>query len=122
MLHKIDTKEKFSVIRVLEPVLHANMAEQLAATIQDCHRAPSRNVILDMASVSSMDPLIADLIVSEQQKSYEMQHSFVVCCLRKELEDWLDTGDRLELLNLTPTESEAWDIVQMEEIERELLD
>jgi hypothetical protein len=25
-------------------------------------------------------------------------------------------------MNMTPTESEAWDIVQMEEIERELLD
>jgi hypothetical protein len=25
-------------------------------------------------------------------------------------------------MNATPTESEAWDIVQMEEIERELLD
>jgi hypothetical protein len=28
----------------------------------------------------------------------------------------------LELMNFTPTESEAYDIVQMEEIERELLD
>jgi hypothetical protein len=28
----------------------------------------------------------------------------------------------LDLMNITPTESEAWDIVQMEEIERELLD
>ena len=26
----------------------------------------------------------------------------------------------LETINYTPTESEAWDIVQMEEIEREL--
>jgi len=25
-------------------------------------------------------------------------------------------------MNVTPTESEAWDIVQMEEIERELMD
>jgi hypothetical protein len=29
--------------------------------------------------------------------------------------------DLLELMNVTPTESEAWDIVQMEEIERDLL-
>ena len=28
----------------------------------------------------------------------------------------------LETMNITPTESEAWDIVQMEEIERELMD
>jgi hypothetical protein len=37
------------------------------------------------------------------------------------LEDQLDKWELLELLNITPTESEAWDIVQMEEIERELL-
>ena len=82
----------------------------------------SGNLILDMSQVSSMAPEIADLLVSEQAESYEKQHSFVICCLQKELEQWLDKGDWLELLNLTPTESEAWDIVQMEEIERELLD
>ena len=37
------------------------------------------------------------------------------------LSDFLDTNDLLEILNITPTESEAWDIVQMEEIEREYL-
>jgi hypothetical protein len=32
----------------------------------------------------------------------------------------LDEKELLELMNVTPTESEAWDIVQMEEIERDL--
>jgi len=27
----------------------------------------------------------------------------------------------LDIMNITPTESEAWDILQMEEVERELL-
>ena len=35
---------------------------------------------------------------------------------------FLDKTDLLELMNVTPTESEAGDIVQMEEIERDLLD
>jgi Trp operon repressor len=38
------------------------------------------------------------------------------------VEETFDKEELLELLNSTPTESEAWDIVQMEEIERELLD
>ena len=38
-----------------------------------------------------------------------------------ELVKLLDEKELLELMNVTPTESEAWDIVQMEEIERELL-
>ena len=34
----------------------------------------------------------------------------------------LEKLELAELWNITPSESEAWDIVQMEEIERELLD
>jgi len=41
--------------------------------------------------------------------------------VRKEVEAFLDQKELLELMNATPTESEAYDIVQMEEIERELL-
>jgi len=36
------------------------------------------------------------------------------------VEDYLEAEGILELMNVTPTESEAWDIVQMEEIERDL--
>ena len=54
--------------------------------------------------------------------AYENGLSFVICCLEKSLEEWLDKAELLELMNVTPTESEAWDIIQMEEIERELMD
>jgi hypothetical protein len=41
--------------------------------------------------------------------------------LQKKVEEFLDQDELLEMMNVTPTESEAWDIVQMEEIEREML-
>ena len=37
------------------------------------------------------------------------------------MQQLLDKKELLEVMNTTPSESEAWDIVQMEEIERELL-
>jgi len=42
--------------------------------------------------------------------------------LQKPVEAFLDQGELLEIMNVTPTQREAWDVVQMEEIERELLD
>jgi molybdenum cofactor biosynthesis enzyme MoaA len=48
-------------------------------------------------------------------------NSFVICNLHEVVEKNLADIELLELMNVTPTESEAWDIVQMEEIERELL-
>jgi hypothetical protein len=41
--------------------------------------------------------------------------------MQKPVEEFFDQLELLDVLNFTPTESEAWDIVQMEEIERELL-
>ena len=119
---KIDTKDRFSVLHVEEKTLTANMAEQLHGCIVECRQKDVGNLILDLDSVSSMDKEIATLILHEQQRSYEMQHSFVICCLQKEMEHWLDKEDMLELMNVTRTESEAWDIVQLEEIEREFMD
>jgi len=37
------------------------------------------------------------------------------------VEKTLENNGLLELMNVTPTESEAYDIVRMEEVERELL-
>jgi anti-anti-sigma factor len=119
---KIDTKDRFSVLHVEEKTLTANMAEQLQGCIVECRQKDVGNIILDLERVSSMDTEIATLILHEQQRSYEMQHSFVICCLQKEMEHWLDKEDMLELMNVTRTESEAWDIVQLEEIEREFMD
>ncbi len=119
---KIDTKEKFHVIRLPEGPLTANMAAELSEIIQNCRIPDNGNVIIDMTTVTSLDEAAASMLLAEQENAYTMQHSFVVCCLSKDIEKQLDELDILDMMNHTRTESEAWDIVQMEEIERELLD
>lgn len=44
----------------------------------------------------------------------------MLCGLTNNVKSALNSLKLLEKINTTPTESEAWDIVQMEEIEREL--
>jgi anti-anti-sigma regulatory factor len=119
---KIDTKEKFHVIRLPEGPLTANMSAELAKIIQNCRIPSNGNVIVDMSLITALEPEAVAALLEEQEKAYNMQHSFVVCCLAKNIEKQLDELDILDQMNQTRTESEAWDIVQMEEIERELLD
>lgn len=121
---KTDTKEKFHVIRVEEPLLTAVMTDELASHLhpylQNDVPGSIRNLVLDMAGVERMDPDAAGKLVELQQQFYENGASFVICSLQKPVEDFLDEQELLELMNVTPTESEAWDIVQMEEMEREM--
>jgi anti-anti-sigma regulatory factor len=74
-----------------------------------------------MESVKLIDDNTGDLLATVQQQFYENNASFVICNLQKPVEKLLEEKELLELMNVTPTESEAWDILQMEEIERELL-
>ena len=118
---KTDTKEKFHVIGVAAPHLSANMTDELCKNLQQYVQAPIKNIVLKLTGVETMDEEGAECLVKTQQQFYESGASFVVCELSESLEKFLDEKDLLELMNVTPTESEAWDIVQMEEIERELL-
>ncbi|MFY9465557.1 MAG: STAS domain-containing protein [Sediminibacterium sp.] len=119
---KIDTKEKFTVVTPVTANLSANIAAELISICNDLLHQPVKNVILNMSEAATLDPSIAGTITDLQQQFYEKSASFVICNLSDAAIQTLDQLELTELLNITPTESEAWDIVQMEEIERELLD
>jgi anti-anti-sigma factor len=118
---KTDTKEKFHVIRVVSSHLTANMAADLYEQLSPLLQTNIPNVVLNVKEVIHLDEDAAELIVKLQQHFYDNNASFVICNLTPEVEGFLEKTELLEFMNVTPTESEAWDIVQMEEIERELL-
>jgi len=119
---KIDTKEKFHVITLPQGNLSATMTEELYESLLGYLRSDIKNVVLNLKELRSIDNASAEILVKIQQKFYESNASFVICELNRDVEDFLDKVRLLELMNITPTEIEAGDIVQMEEIERELLD
>ncbi len=123
---KCDTKEKFHVITVAEASLSATMTDKmeecLLPYLQNDASLPHngiKNVVLLLKNINTIDMPAAEKLVHIQQKFYENNASFVICELQKPVEEFLDKNELLEIMNVTPTESEAWDIVQMEEIERE---
>ena len=119
---KIDTKEKFTVVT---PIL-TDLSDIITAEIVEiCDlqlRKEVKNVILNLSKVVLVEELAAAKIMELQQRFYENSASFVICSLQSSVEKSFEELEIIELLNITPTETEAWDIVQMEEIERELLD
>jgi anti-anti-sigma factor len=119
---KIDTKEKFHAITIQGTSFAANMTEKLEECLIPLLKTDVKNVVLNLRDIQTMDNAAAERLVEIQQRFYENNASFVICDLQKQVEESLDQEGLLELINVTPTESEAWDIVQMEEIERELMD
>jgi len=118
---KTNTKERFHVITVTDPALTADMAAELSDLLLAYLQNDVKNLILNLKELQSLDEIAAERLVKLQQNFYEKNSSFVVCEMQKPVEDFLDSVNLLEVMNTTPTESEAMDIVQMEEIERDLL-
>ena len=119
---KIDTKEKFTVVSPLLPSFTVNIAAEIEKTCLKLLGATVKNVILQMEDVEQIEEAAAIKLAELQQQFYEKSASFVICSLSESVESTFEKVELLDFLNCTPTESEAWDIVQMEEIERELID
>ena len=122
MQYKIDTKEKFTVLTLLDPSLSSNLVPELNDLIKNLGLTNPKNLVLNLGAVKDWDLSIMALLAQHQEVFYDNNTSFVLCSLSDDLQNALDLTEFGEVMNLTPTESEAWDIVQMEEIERELLD
>ena len=118
---KIDTKEKFSVITPKESDITANMTDQLIEMLHSYLSKELPHIILNMKYVNHIDNETAEKISGLQHQFYEKKASFIVCELKNTVETLFKVNDLFDSMNVTPTESEAWDIVQMEEIERELM-
>lgn len=117
---KIDTKEAFHVISIEESVLTANMAEELSSILAEKQQDDPKNLIINLNKVAQIDTSIAILMKKIHQQMYSEKKSFVLCELTPAVKNEFGNLGLLEMINHTPTESEAYDIVLMEEIEREL--
>ncbi len=122
MHYKIDTKEKFTVLSLLDSSLSSNLVPELNEMFKKLGTTDPKNLVVNLAAVKHWELSIMALFAQHQEEFYDNNTSFVICCLSDDLQNALDLTEFAEVMNLTPTESEAWDIVQMEEIERELLD
>ena len=118
---KIDTREKFHAITILEPVLAANMTADLDKNLLPMLENGVKNVVLILKDTKNVEEAAAERLLQIQEAFYDSGSSFVICELAPEVESSLESSGMLEFMNVTPTESEAGEIVLMEEIERELL-
>ena len=117
---KIDTKEIFYVISLLDSEMTANMSATLLDLITKQQEEEVKSLILQLGKVTAMDEGFASTLIAVKEALNKKNKSFVICNLSENIKQNLIEWGILDNINFAPTESEAWDIVQMEEIEREL--
>lgn len=122
MQFKLDTKEKFHVIRIEENDLSANLSEEIVETTTNCLNTSVKNIIINMGKVTHFTSESITNLIETQQNFLESGHSFVFCNFSSEVKAFLKEEDLIDVVQFTPTENEAIEIVHMDEIEREMWD
>ena len=101
---KIDTKEKFHVITLMEPILTANIAADLTQLVTKFLHEEIRNVVLNLKDVSTkLKNKAAEELAQMQQAFYEKNASFVICDLQLAgRENNSKKWNCLKIMNITP--------------------
>jgi len=121
MNFKIDTREKFTIITPITDFFSDNLTAEFVS-ISNSYRENKTNLVVNFKNISSTNEQSIQQIAALQQQFYEENLSFVLCELQPAVQSLTEKLELDDIMNITPSETEAWDIVQMEEIERELLD
>src|SRR5580700_4663513 len=109
MKFKIDTREKFHVITLQETALAANMTADMEVCLLPFLQNDVKNLLLSLKDIENIDYAAAECLVNIQQVFYDHDASFVICELQEQVEKNLDEIGILELINLTPSRTEAID-------------
>jgi anti-anti-sigma regulatory factor len=120
MNFKIDTKDAFYVIYLNTPQFTAKLAEEIIAEVTKSQKEMTKSLVLNLELVTSIEKGAIESLDKLYENTIGKRKSFVLCCMDQHVKEYFFNANLLEKINHTPTESEAWDIVQMEEIEREL--
>ena len=120
MNFKIDTREKFTVITPLSDFLYDNLTAEFLK-LSHSFIEKRINLVINFKNVNTINEHLIEQIAALQEEFYQKNLSFVLCDIRKNVLNVITELELDEILNIAPSETEAWDIVQMEEVERELL-
>ena len=117
---KIDTREKFTIITLDSDFSSDNLTAEFKELIhlQLQHKT---NIVINLKNIARLDEAAIEELAALQEQFYAQNISFVLCGIVPAVLAVIKEMELDDVMNITPTETEALDIVQMEEVERELL-
>lgn len=120
MNFKIDTREKFTIITPLSDFVSANLTAEFLK-LASSYLESKTNFIINFKNVITINERLIKQIAALHQEFYDNNLSFILCEVQNHVQSMIAVLELNDQLSIIPSETESWDMVQMEEIERELM-
>lgn len=121
MKFEVDTTtDKVAIIKSKVEKLDAIHAPELKSEIVLLNKSGNKNLVMDLTETRYIDSSGLSAILVANRVCRDMNGTFVLCGLQSAVKNLISISQLDSVLKITPTSSEAVDLVYMEEVEREL--
>ncbi len=120
--YQIEEKDKYTLITILEDKFTAKVSPDLKAELVVLKDDKVKNMIIDMEKTSYCDSSGLSVILVANRICKENNGCLVICNMNSAVEKLIVISQLSNILNITPTLSEAVDLIFMDELERNLND
>lgn len=116
----IDKHEQFSVIKIDEEKLNSVNAPELKSELVVLNSKGDTNIILNLENVSFVDSSGLSAILIGNRLCTNDNGSFVISNVQENVLKLIKISQLDSILNITPTQKEAQDLVVMDNIEKDI--
>lgn len=119
MKFTIDKHERYVVITPHEQVLDGITAPKIKSEFVLLNTDGQRNIVLNLSQTKRADASGLRCGLTAHRLCQAAGGIFVICCANKEVKKLIELSNLDEVLITVPSQSEAEDLIFMEEIEKE---
>ena len=116
----VNNKEKHHLVTCNIENLNSVVSSELKSELVVVNKEGSKNIVLDLSATKYADSSGLSAVLLGNRLCRDSGGTFVLTGLNEHIEKLIEIAQLDRVLNITPTLSEAVDLVFMEEIERNL--
>ena len=120
MSYSTQKEEKYTVFKVTAEKLDTHVAPSIKSELVVINTNGEKNLILDLSETRYCDSSGLSAILIGNRMCKESGGTFVLCGLQPAVKKLIEISQLDTILNITPTVSEAVDLLFIEEIEKGL--
>jgi anti-sigma B factor antagonist len=121
MIVEIDKQEKYTLVSIKDQKLTSQNAPDLKSQFTVIHGEGEKNIILDLGNVEYCDSSGLSAILQGNRFCKSSSGTFVISGVKETVQKIIAISQLDKVLSITPTVSEAVDLVHMDEVERDLM-
>jgi len=121
MEFKIDTKNSYTLLTPVTNAINANLTGAISQKMEELGQSVSSNLILDCCNCSKIEDSAFEALKQLHEDFYSSSCSLVFINLQPRILEAFRINNEGIDINIAPTLVEAIDIVNMEILERDLL-